>query len=176
MSRQDPIPVPVLRLVHLVYKVEARHNRLLGHRRQLLGAPFAARRGARARRCRARPCFSRRSISTCPRPSSCSRMTMPASLSRNLADGNTCTTLDLRFVSLLVRSWRLLLRSLFQWPCGKSSLSIGRSPAAALASRSRPLRGPHMERLHRLGRYPVADRRVRPRASSSASCGGVSRS
>ena len=45
MSRQNLIPVPVLSLVHLVYKVEARHNRLPGHRRQLLGAPFAARRG-----------------------------------------------------------------------------------------------------------------------------------
>lgn len=164
MSRQNLIPVPVLSLVHLVYKVEARHNRLPGHRRQLLGAPFAARRerglvGAELGH------VSLGEVSRlAPQASSCSHMTMLASLSRSLADGNTCTTLDLCFVSLLVRSWRLLVCSLFQWPCGKSSLSIRRLPAAALASRSQPLRGPHMERLHRLGRYPVADRRVRPRA------------
>ena len=163
MSRQNLIPVPVLSLVHLVYKVEARHNRLPGHRRQLLGALSLPGEGAGSAVQSSAMFLSEKYLDS-PQASSCSHMTMLASLSRSLADGNTCTTLDLCFVSLLVRSWRLLVCSLFQWPCGKSSLSIRRLPAAALASRSQPLRGPHMERLHHLGRYPVADRRVRPRA------------
>ena len=52
--------------------------------------------------------------------SSWSHMTALARHSSDTTDGNTCTTCDLRFISLLVRSCRLLVRSRFQWLGGKS--------------------------------------------------------
>ena len=52
--------------------------------------------------------------------SSCSHVTAPTRRVSEASDGKTCTTLDPRLVSLLVRSWRLLVRRRFQWEGGKS--------------------------------------------------------
>ena len=52
--------------------------------------------------------------------SSCSHMTAPARRTSEPVDGNTCTTRDLRFISLFVLSCTLLVRRRFQCACGKS--------------------------------------------------------
>lgn len=46
--------------------------------------------------------------------SSWSHMTVPASRSSDATDGNTCTTRNLRFISPMVRSCRLLVHRRFQ--------------------------------------------------------------
>ena len=39
----------------------------------------------------------------------CSHMTVPARRTSDAVEGNACTTIDLRFISLFVRSWTLLV-------------------------------------------------------------------
>ena len=51
--------------------------------------------------------------------SSWSYMTAPASRSGEATGGSTCTMRDLRLISLLARSCRLLVRSRFKWLDGK---------------------------------------------------------
>ena len=63
--------------------------------------------------------------------SSWSHMTAPARRSGDAADGNTCTTRDLRFISLLVRSCRLLVRRRFQWLGGKSRYASASGSASS---------------------------------------------
>ena len=50
----------------------------------------------------------------------CSHMTAPASCTGDAVERNACTTLDLRLISRLVRSWTLLVRRRFQCDGGKS--------------------------------------------------------
>ena len=75
--------------------------------------------------------------------SSRSHMAAPASLISDASEGNTCTTRDLRFISLLARPRTLLVLSLFQCYGGKSgyarasgSASSGTSAALGHTSRS----------------------------------------
>ena len=58
-------------------------------------------------------------------------MTAPASRSSDATDGSSCTTRDLRFISLLVRSCRLLVRKRFQWPGGMSRYASASGSASS---------------------------------------------
>lgn len=52
--------------------------------------------------------------------SSMSHITAPAGRSRDATDGNTCTTRELRFISLFALPCTLLARRRLQWAGGKS--------------------------------------------------------
>ena len=95
---------------HPVRKLEARPYRPLGDEPE----PGLLLRGLRRRARRARPCGPRGSGApgTAPRPRPAGR---PPRASRAGRSGGGCTTLDLRLISRLARSWRLLARRCLQW-------------------------------------------------------------
>lgn len=66
--------------------------------------------------------------------SSRSHMAAPASLISDAIEGNTCAIRDLRFISLLARSWTLLVLSLFQCDGGKSRYARALGSASSSTS------------------------------------------